>query len=235
MGYYENPTGKVTALSMVNVFVGTVGEEYPFVDITSQESQSLPDSYRNTPALTTRGYSKTLDESLEFSAFTLNPPFTCAVDSSDGSTIDGFFYLNGSGIQGSAYWTGPNGAANFSQSTHLVPHSKFNKLTLKVALGAQYPNPNQDNIFIHQSDIAVFADDTVIWINGTNPVIVAGSWNPPLPDNVFPFTRLAYTTSADQSFTYLYHQINGTTFAEEQWDNALFSWTATQYITISYL
>ena len=37
-----------------------------------------------------------------------------------------------------------------------------------------------------------------------------------MPDNVFPFARLASVTTLDASFTYLYHQMNGTTFAEEE-------------------
>lgn len=40
-----------------------------------------------------------------------------------------------------------------------------------------------------------------------------------LPNNLFPFPRLASVTLPDQSATFIYHQINGTTFAEEQWDN----------------
>ena len=80
----------------------------------------------------------------------------------------------------------------------------------------------------------MFGEEAVIWINGTNPIILQGFGSPPLPDNVFPFARLAWTTSADNSFTYLYHQINGTTLAEEQWSQSLSSWTATEYIPISY-
>lgn len=101
-------------------------------------------------------------------------------------------------------------------------------------LPTQDPKSNQDYNPIHQSDIAVYGEGVVIWINHTNPVILDGYGSPPLPDNAFPFTRLASITLADSSFTYLYHQINGTTFAEEQFDIILGSWTATEYITISY-
>lgn len=73
-----------------------------------------------------------------------------------------------------------------------------------------------------------------MWINDTQPV----SWSlgvpePDLPGNAFPFARLASVTLADQSATFLYHQINGTTFAEEQWDNLLGAWAPSEYITVS--
>ena len=75
-----------------------------------------------------------------------------------------------------------------------------------------------------------------MWITNAKPaVLIQNKYSiPELPDNVFPFTRLASMTLADESYTYLYHQINGTTFAEEQWDNVLGAWTATEYIPISY-
>ena len=80
----------------------------------------------------------------------------------------------------------------------------------------------------------MFGGGAVIWINDTNPVLLSAFGSPPLPDNVFHFARLAWTTSADNLFTYLYHQINGTTLAEEQFSQTLYSWTATEYIPISY-
>ena len=54
-----------------------------------------------------------------------------------------------------------------------------------------------------------------------------------LPNNIFPFARLASVTLADESTTFLYHQMNGTTFAEEQWDASENAWVGTEYITIS--
>lgn len=98
----------------------------------------------------------------------------------------------------------------------------------------------QDYNSIHQSDIALFGEAYSIWINHTRPVVVVQpDYVPPLvipkpPDNAFPFARLASITLADESYSYLYHQINGTTFAEEQWDGILQAWTATEYIPISY-
>ncbi|CAD6587164.1 MAG: hypothetical protein ASARMPREDX12_002766 [Alectoria sarmentosa] len=232
--YYENPTGKVSALSQEIVLRAVTGLEAgesvdgesvssQWVDITSQESRSLPGYYRNTPGSTAGGYSKTLDESLDSNIFTLSTPFTCGVNSSNDFAVDAIFYstnASNSEISYNAYTTGPSGAGNFSQMTPFFSSESI-------------PN-HLDYSLIHQSDIAVFGQGTVIWINYTNPVIIEGFGSPPLPDNVFPFTRLASFTLADYPFTYLYHQINGTTFAEEQWDDTFQAWTATQYITISY-
>ena len=94
----------------------------------------------------------------------------------------------------------------------------------------------QDYTSIHQSDIAQFGVGYAIWINHTNPAVVVQDNSekaPKPPDKAFPFARLASITSADDSYTYLYHQINGTTFAEEQWDIAIKAWTATEHISIS--
>ena len=96
---------------------------------------------------------------------------------------------------------------------------------------------------MRQSDIAVFGSDSLkylIWINGTRPAIIAtpvyeGEQEATTPDNVFPFARLASVTSADQSSTFLYHQINGTTLAEEEWDALSNAWLPSVYITVSDL
>ena len=53
---------------------------------------------------------------------------------------------------------------------------------------------------------------------------------PATPMSSFPFARLASVTSS--STTFLYHQINGTTFAEEQWDELGYAWGATEYISV---
>ena len=93
----------------------------------------------------------------------------------------------------------------------------------------------QNESSVQQSDIAVFNEGYIIWITNAKPaVLIQGEYPvPTLPDNAFPFTRLASITLADGSY-YLYHQINGTTLVEEQWDGVLQAWTATEYISISY-
>ena len=97
--------------------------------------------------------------------------------------------------------------------------------------------PSKEYSSIHQSDVATF--DSVsqypIWINGTQPALIpqSGQSAVTLPPNEFPFKRLASVTSTDNSASYLYHQINGTTFAEEQWDDALQAWLSPEYINVS--
>lgn len=89
---------------------------------------------------------------------------------------------------------------------------------------------------IRQSDVALFGSGYAMWINGTQPAFFPGIIAfelPQLPDNAFPFTRLASVSSADRKSTFLYHQINGTTFAEEQWDSIAFAWTTSAYFTVS--
>lgn len=90
--------------------------------------------------------------------------------------------------------------------------------------------PKSDYSMIRQSDVATVGDGDIIWINGTQPVM--GSQNAP-PDSMFPFTRLASATVSELSLTYLYHQINGMTFAEEQFDSSTNAWIGTEYITVS--
>ena len=75
---------------------------------------------------------------------------------------------------------------------------------------------------IYQSDIAWFGNGCTIWINHTEPVVnVPDISESPLgtpkpPNNVFPLARLASITLANEPYSYLYHQINSTTFAKEQ-------------------
>ena len=95
--------------------------------------------------------------------------------------------------------------------------------------------PSKDYVSIHQSDIALFGQEYGLWINGTQPALIptVSTQNAALPSNHFPFRRLASVTPSDGSATYLYHQINGTTFAEEQWDDSFQSWVGTEYISVS--
>lgn len=237
--YYENPAGKVSALSQETI-VDSQSTEW--VDITSQQSKSLPERYRNTPGSTTGTYSKTLDETVDSNTFTLSAPFTCEGILSDGPYyIEAIFYstdASNSEILTNGYVTGPSGAGNFSPGMHFVLLYSLivsNELTSKVAFpfSTQDPSSNQAYSAVHQSDFALYGEFFLIWINHTNPVVDGLGRSLP-PENVFPFTRLASITLADSSFSYLYHQINGTTFAEEQYDITVGSWIATEYITISY-
>ncbi len=96
---------------------------------------------------------------------------------------------------------------------------------------------------MYRSDIAVLGTKSspyLIWINGTRPTnifspLAESGPEGPTPDNVFPFARLASVTSVDQSSTFLYHQMNGTTLAEEEWDVLSNAWLPSVYITVSDL
>ena len=73
--YYEDPKERISVLSQQpSRFADDADSEW--VDMTSQESKSLPDDFRNNPASVAEGYSKTLYESLRTNT-TLRAPFTC--------------------------------------------------------------------------------------------------------------------------------------------------------------
>ena len=77
--YYEDPNGRVSVLSQQDVQHGYDDTIYGWIDATSQESKSLPDEFRNTPASIAKGYSKTLYESLGTNT-TLRAPFACGAN-----------------------------------------------------------------------------------------------------------------------------------------------------------
>ena len=123
--YYESPTGKVLALCLeVYQFSEESIYNNPWVDITSQESMSLPDQFHNTPAITAARDSKTLYESLATNSSTLSAPFTCqGTNRSQQFDVGAIFYspnASNFGFQSSNYSTGPIGAGNFSRSLHFV-------------------------------------------------------------------------------------------------------------------
>ena len=113
-------------------------------------------------------------------------------------------------------------------------HTVVHKLTFTTDyLLTSTQRPVQDFSPITQSDIALFGVTNAIWINHTQPTVLAPSSDESPPTNTFPFSRLASIMSADLTYTYLYHQMNGTTLAEEQWDSNTQIWTTT-YIPVSY-
>ena len=120
---YEDPTGKVSALCLVlGVVQGKTIDAW--VDITSQESKSLLDEFRNTPTSTAEGYSKTLFESSGTNISTLSTPFTCVIGNTTQATDIGtlFYSSNASNSEflSNEYSTLPSGAGNFSRSIDFV-------------------------------------------------------------------------------------------------------------------
>ena len=81
-----------------------------------------------------------------------------------------------------------------------------------------------------------------VYINGTQPVTLAvgadnksveGGTNPnTAPVSPFPYTRLASIGIDSGATRYLYHQINGTTIAEEQYLRRENQWFPSSYIII---
>ncbi len=135
------------------------------------------------------------------------------------------------------YTIGFSGPGNFSSGMHRASLYVDCDLTSAVVVfqsSGTYAS-------MYRSDIAGFGTNSsgLIWINGTRPTFIA--LNPesgvggPTIDNVFPFARLASVNSADQSSTFLYHQINGTTLAEEEWDASSNAWLSSVNITVSDL
>ena len=120
--YYENPTKKVSALLQrihTDVDQNYTNVQPQWVDITSQESQSLPAEFRNVPGFR---YSNTLYES-DTNA-TLSSPFTCAANFSL-ATVGALFYsphnaslLDSGPVVESDYRIGPSGPGNFSKGMH---------------------------------------------------------------------------------------------------------------------
>ncbi|CAD6586035.1 MAG: hypothetical protein ASARMPREDX12_002178 [Alectoria sarmentosa] len=228
--YYESPTGKPSALVQRIIPSSIEGQgQIKWVDISSQESQSLPDDFRNVPEPDQLSF--TLYESDTNATF--STPFTSATNFTD-SAIGALFYSpNVSLVNG-----GPiviNGYEIDGDSSNPSHFSGDFGSTINNQTGTpiRQSDTNQNYSSIRQSDIAIFDTYFAIWINGTQPIpIIAGDGQlPGTPNNSFPFTRLASVTF--QSMTYLYHQINGTTFAEEQWDSSELAWIASEYITVS--
>ena len=259
--YYENPTGKVSALLQHISPPGpdpAMSSISSWVDITSQAVRSLPDEFRKAPSsdIAAPSNSNTLYESQPNATF--SPPFTSYPLSMSGSQLQciALFYspLNdsletggppGSGIFFAIHYNiGTSGPGNFSLPGMpiLIPRKIARKLTFTVvSLDFNQLISDEGNGFlvgnlIHRSDIAMIGPgySYTIWVNGTQPTLIAPDpTSIKMPDNAFPFTRLASVISADQSTTFLYHQINGTTFAEEVYDASQNAWTAPVYITIS--
>ena len=259
--YCEDPNGKVTALlhRLLFIVIGNppddgVTSEDEWLNITSQESIALPNEFRNPSGF---NYSNALNEysghSTTFSRtlYEADPiavystPFLSTPDSMHG-LVSAIFYspfnlsldvtspLAGDNFFTARYEIGSTGPGNFSLTgIHYATPSTELFREIIIILGFVPPS-NKDYRSIHQSDVAAFGSYYSIWINGTQPVLIGeDDSNPSLPSSEFPFKRLASVTLTDGSATYLYHQMNGTTFAEEQWDDSLQNWVSTEYITVS--
>ena len=121
--YYENSTGGLSALFQeTGLDQGIENFRDHWVDITSQESKSLPDGFRNSPNSTAEGYSKTFYESLVTNSFTLSASFTCQ-SGSGNRDIGAMFYspnVSNFRFQSNDYSTCVGGAGTFNRSIHFA-------------------------------------------------------------------------------------------------------------------
>lgn len=123
--YYENPNGKVSVLLLThqNALTGPLWSNQ-CINITSQESKSLPDEFRNIPG---NGLSKTLYESQTLATF--STPFTSGGNFSGSSQGALFYSPSGSRsisgidssvhddlIMSSVYMVGPSGPGVFNSN-----------------------------------------------------------------------------------------------------------------------
>lgn len=189
--------------ALIQRFSPTYGVKW--IDVTSQNSQSLPSDLRKNrdPSISNTLYESVFND-------TFSPPFTTR---------------NGNPFSRALFYSPLNDCIFDTVYAPSVNDSGF--LTTSC-LDDESTEPSQNNVAIRQSDIAMFAT-SYIWINGTQPVAGPDS---PTPVTPFPFARLASVYPADGSSTFLYHQINDTTFAEEHWDSSSEAWLTPDYITI---
>ena len=122
--YYENPTGKVSALCQESYYADRGEGIQEWIDITSQDSKSLPSEFRNAPDSASGDNSKTLDESLVPNIFALSAPFASqAENETQGSGIEAnFFSPNASSFefQYNIYSASLSDAGSFIQRKHFV-------------------------------------------------------------------------------------------------------------------
>ena len=116
-------------------------------------------------------------------------------------------------------------------SSFSIPH-QTQAHTTKTHLPDVYPNSFDKAI--EQSDIA-FMDGPlgfVLWVDDNRlAFLYTGKIaSIPLLDSPFPYARLA--TSLDSSILYLYHQLNGCTFVEDQWNASSSGWAESTHINI---
>lgn len=113
---YENPSGNVSALLQ-----RISRQSTQWLDITNQESQSLPDEFRNLPSALY--WSRTLYESN--SNVTYGTPFACFTTSvSKNTSMEAVFYSPSSAsLEPTLYDINLSGPGNFSSGMHCAsPH-----------------------------------------------------------------------------------------------------------------
>lgn len=73
--------------------------------------------------------------------------------------------------------------------------------------------------------------DYGFWVNGSVLISFTAhrETRPGSPKSPFPFTRLAGTRKDNDTSLFIYHQLNASTFAEEQWDITEGGWISNTF------
>ncbi|KAL9611774.1 MAG: hypothetical protein Q9167_003585 [Letrouitia subvulpina] len=94
---------------------------------------------------------------------------------------------------------------------------------------------------VTMSDIAVIAPNTnysfVAQINDSKLTFIQGLGemaDASKPPSLFPSARLSSLTTANSTINYVYHQLDGSNFAEEQWDASNSAWMPAKNMSISF-
>ena len=117
-------------------------------------------------------------------------------------------------------------------------HGQSSELTDSV--GTETSDANFSSPFIEDSDLLVINPNSTLdccstvyafWVNDTGLTLSTDMFKtlPSLPHSSFPFKRLAGTSLVNGTSFFIYHQLNSSTFAEDQWDNSLGGWVSNSF------
>ena len=255
---YENPLGNVTALVGVQYWCAKFNEscfdknsEHFWLDI-SKNDKSVPQSvfspqyynYSEPDDDNVVGVSSTLYESSPETIF--STPFASGPYESSDFRINVLICASNSQTTGKVDNSGCNSLINtvydpWTNASHgalITDGSMYSQLSdanteITSLSGFQQYQPSNFS-GIKDSDLVLASPlQFAVWVRGTEPIILNNyGVETPAPNVSFPFRRLAGVTSSDQAAYFLYHQIDGTTFAEEQFDASSSDWLPSSNITI---
>ena len=89
------------------------------------------------------------------------------------------------------------------------------------------------------SDSCVLAAGEVLWLNGTILAVenqkgpCCSSAGDSMPNAPFPYQRLGCAFIPNATQTHVYHQLNGSTLAQEIWDEKSGAWLPSTLISIA--
>ena len=121
-----------------------------------------------------------------------------------------------------AYWRFPVGS-----------HSDSQRLKSWWDL-ATVQSPIFEVVDADHTDFCALGDGEVLWFNGSTPTILDSSDNfdLPVPNVTFPYRHFGSTYGVNATQTYVYHQVNDSTIAEEVWEKQSSLWQRSKNISI---